>query len=98
MIKQLYVITASGVESTVYSEYSLIDEVLKTHQPSKENVKIKRVIETNFIIDPLHMIAIRDWLNDRIDEYQNVFGEIPTIDEDNKRLLSLPQKTTNNEK
>jgi hypothetical protein len=78
-----------GSEATIYSEYALADDILKKADLDVKKIKIKRMIECDLIINPQQMVAIRDWLTKKIDEYQNVFGKIPDTSEIQNRLQSF---------
>ena len=86
-------VSQSGLEAVVYSEETYIDEVLKTPGLNKEKVKIKRIAECNMIIDPSQMKAIHNWLGEKIEEYEHIFGDILPPDQIVKKLESWNLKS-----
>ena len=87
-------ITSSGVESIVYSEEILLDEALKSPKIDRGHVKIKRTVECMLIIDPTQMVALHNWLDTKIKEYEHVFGKILTPDEIKEKIMSLKQESS----
>lgn len=86
-------ISPSGVEFVVYSEQSLIDEIIKSPNLNEGKKKIKRIVECDLIIDPMQMVALHRWLGSKIKEYEHVFSGIPTPDQMNERLKSISTAT-----
>lgn len=85
-------ISPSGIESIIYSEETMIDDILKSVN-LKGKIKIKRIAECYLSIDPIQMKAIHNWLGTKIIEYEKVFGKIPIGDELNTRVSALQDKT-----
>lgn len=83
-------VNSGGLEATIFSEQSIIDEVIKTIPISRERVKIKRIVECDLFIDPMKMVSIYEWLGKRIDEFEKLFGKITTQKELGERIEILP--------
>ena len=79
-------INPGGLEAIVYSEHRVVDEVLKDQELDYRKTKIKRIIECELIINPAQMISIRDWLNNKINEYESIFNKMPTDHELEERF------------
>jgi hypothetical protein len=72
-------IQSIGLEAFVYSNHLQVDEVLATEPASTEKTIIKRIIECELLADPIQMKSIYDWLRIKIEEYEKVFGTIPSL-------------------
>ena len=82
-------ISPLGAETTVYSEYGVVDDILKKPDLDMKKIKIKRVIECDLIINPLQMVSLRDWFNKKIIEYEQIFGKIKNIKEIDENAKSI---------
>lgn len=82
-------ISPLGIEATIYSEFNIGEEAIKSINIDTMNLRLKRMIECDLIINPLQMVAIRDWLSLKIKEYESVFGEIPSKEDLQDRLENL---------
>jgi hypothetical protein len=85
-------ITAGGVEAIVYSEERRAERVLETEPISPNRMTIKRTTELELIIDPMQMVAIHRWLGNKIEEYQRIFGHIPSPEEIESKSRRHPQQ------
>lgn len=70
-----------GLNASVYSEYQKVDKVLLSVNPEPTKSVIRRVIECELIIDPMQMKSIYLWLKTKIEEYERIFGTIPSPEE-----------------
>ena len=70
-----------GVHATLYSERPNSLKVLATHPPNPSRVLLRRIIECELIIDPLQMKTVYNWLGKQIDEYEKLYGNIPSPEE-----------------
>lgn len=90
--KRIYVadvlgtIMPGGLEVTVYSEESDVKEALETQPISSNQIKVKRIIECDLIINPMEMKSIHKWLGTKIEAYEKAFGPIPSPEEVQSRL------------
>jgi hypothetical protein len=82
-------IDSIGLQAIVYSEHKIIDEVLKSVRADSKKTKIKRVIECELVLDPQQMIAVYKWLETKIKEYEEVFGEIAKPEQIKERAVKL---------
>ena len=74
-------VVPGGLEATVYSERRDIERALKTAVPSMNLAKIKRIVECELIIDPMEMKTVYAWLGKKIEDYEVLFGPIPSPQE-----------------
>lgn len=81
-----------GLQGFVYSEELLIDKVLATEPVSPNRAMIKRTVECELIIDPMQMKSIQRWLNQKIAEYEKIFGQIPSPEEVESRARRDPHQ------
>ena len=90
--KRIYVadvlgmIMPGGLEVTVYSEQGDVKEALETQPVSANQIKVKRIIECDLIINPMEMKNIHKWLGGKIKAYEEAFGQIPSPEEVQSRL------------
>jgi len=85
-------IISGGIEATIYSESRMTDRVLETEPISLNRMSIKRIIEADLIIDPMQMKAIHHWLETRINEYEKIFGHIPSPEEIDNKFRKSPHQ------
>jgi len=71
----------SGVEAVIYSEHNDIEKVLETQPLSANRTIVKRIIECELIIDPMQMKSFHKWLTDKIKDYEELIGPIPSPEE-----------------
>ena len=62
-------------------EVSNSKKVLDAHPLQPSRAVIKRVAECELIIDPMQMKSIAQWLNQKIEDYEKLFGRIPSPEE-----------------
>ncbi len=72
---------AGGLEAIIYSEERRAEKALESQPISTNKIYIKRTVEVELIIDPTEMKAIHQWLGDKIKEYEEIFGVIPSPEE-----------------
>jgi len=70
-----------GLETYVYSTKNIIDKALETEPISPQRATIKRIVECEFIIDPMQMKSLHQWLGKKIKDYERLFGPIPSPEE-----------------
>lgn len=85
-------ITGGGLDAIVYSEERRADKALETPQISPSKMYIQRSVELGLFIDPLQMKAIHRWLGEKIAEYEQLFGNIPSPEEIEIRSKKRPEK------
>lgn len=74
-------ISPSGVEAAVYSQEKIVDKVIASEPPNPSRMALKRTIECELVIDPMEMKSIHLWLTEKIKEYEQLFGTIPSPEE-----------------
>ena len=79
-------ISPLGLETVFYSQERLPEPVLETEPLSTDKVTLRRIAECELIINPLQMKSIYEWLGKKIAEYEQVFGQIPSSKDLEKRL------------
>ena len=70
-----------GIDITIYSEQSDFVAALETHPVSSSRVKIKRIIECELVINPMELKSIHQWLGQKINEFEKLFGPIRSPEE-----------------
>ena len=81
-----------GLEAIVYSEERRAEGVLETVPISPDRITIRRTIEMALSIDPMQMKATHKWLGEKIDEYEKLFGTIPSPEEIQSKTRRHPQQ------
>jgi hypothetical protein len=74
-------IIPSGLEAMVYSEMRDVLKVIETQPLSGNRTTIKRTIECALMLDPMQMKSLQQWLQQKISEYEKLFGVIPSPEE-----------------
>jgi hypothetical protein len=74
-------IVPAGVEATVYSEERDIEKAIESVPINATRTRIKRTIECELLIDPMQMKSIHNWLGQKIKDYEQAFGTIPSPEE-----------------
>ncbi len=69
------------LEIAIYSEERKIDRVITTEPMSTKRMMLKRIVECELIFDPMQIKTFHKWLGNKIEEYENVFGHIPSPEE-----------------
>jgi hypothetical protein len=82
-----------GLETAIYSEERKIDRVITTEPMSTKRMMLKRIVECELIFDPMQMKTFYKWLGTKIEEYENVFGRIPSPEELQSRTRRLEGET-----
>jgi hypothetical protein len=85
-------ITPSGLEAIVYSEERRADRVLQSPNLSPNRIYIKRTVECELLIDPMQMKSMYRWLEEKIREYERIFGPIPSPEEVSSRTRRDPHQ------
>lgn len=81
-----------GLEAFVYSQEQIVDKVLATEPASPHRRVIKRTVECELIIDPMQMKSIQQWITQKIEEYERIFGHIPSPEEVESRARRHPEQ------
>jgi hypothetical protein len=74
-----------GLKAIIFSERSDIENVINTEDTNKQQAVLLRTIECELIIKPEQMKALHVWLGDKIDDYEAMYGKIPSPEEVDKR-------------
>ena len=85
-------IISVGLEAIVYSEERRTEAVLETIPISPDRATIRRTIEIELLMDPMQMRATHRWLGEKIEEYEIIFGHIPSPEEVQDRARRHPQQ------
>jgi hypothetical protein len=80
-----------GLLASIFSEYIDVQEALKQPSIQASNTKVKRIEECQLIITPVVLQAIHDWIGKKLEEYQTLYGKIPTYQEFIERAKTIEQ-------
>ena len=78
-------IDSMGLKAKIFSEQTDIENVINTEDIKKQQPILVRTIECELIIKPEQMKAFHLWLEGKIEEYETVYGKIPSPEEVSKR-------------
>ena len=68
-------------EAIVYTDELVVDEALGTALSSPEKAYIKRTMQCRLVFDPFQAKSLAQWLTAHVNEYEKLFGKIPTPSE-----------------
>ncbi|MCP8307647.1 MAG: hypothetical protein H3Z53_06995 [archaeon] len=68
-------------EAILYRDELVADEALSTAVPSPEKVYLRRTLQCRLVMDPFQAKNFAQWLIHHINEYEKLFGKIPTPEE-----------------
>jgi len=68
-------------EAIVYTDELEAKEALGTVSLAPERAFIKRTIRCRLVMDPVTAKSIKNWLTNHINDYERVFGKIPSPEE-----------------
>lgn len=74
-------VMSGGIDAIIYSEDRDIVKALEFEPIAAGRTKLKRTIECTLFIDPMRMKSIYQWLGEKIQEYEKLFGRIPSPEE-----------------
>lgn len=69
------------LEAILYSDEMETEQALSTAQAQPQKTKVKRTIQSRLIIDPLEAKIIIQWLTAQINQYEKLFGRVPSPEE-----------------
>ncbi len=72
---------SGGVNALVYSERTYAVNASNTPQPEPQRIVLKRTIECELLLDPIQLKSLHMWLDEKIKEYERLFGHIPSPEE-----------------
>ena len=80
------------MEAVVYSEESELTKALGSMQINANRAEVNRVLECRLVIDPIQLKSIAIWMNKQVEDYEKIFGRIPSPEEvANKQKTSKDQ-------
>ncbi|MGC1709607.1 MAG: hypothetical protein WA799_07395 [Nitrosotalea sp.] len=80
------------VEIVTYSEEADLTKAMSSAQINPNKAEIDRVLECRLIMDPIQMKSVSLWLAKNVEEYEKLFGRIPSPEEiANKQKLDKGQ-------
>lgn len=76
-----------GLKAIVFSDQNDIENVINKEPMNPQSVKIVRTIECELIIKPEQMKALHVWLTNKIEDYEAMYGIIPSPEQVNARMI-----------
>ena len=69
------------LEAIVYSEQSEFTKAMAFPQISPNKMEVERVLECRLVFDPIQLKSTAIWFNKQIENYEKLFGHIPSPEE-----------------
>ncbi len=69
------------IEAVVYTEESDLTKALGTAQVNPNKMEVDRILQCRLLWDPIQLKATSLWLNNKVKEYETLFGPIPSPEE-----------------
>ena len=80
-----------GLNILIYSDQRIVEESLESEPIAFHKIKHKRVAECELIMSPIQLKSIYTWMGEKLEEYEAIFGKVPTPEELQSRLNSYQQ-------
>ena len=81
-------IESIGLDMQVYSSQKLLDRALELPSIEVPLTVFKRTVECELILSPLQLKATAEWLQEKVEEYEAIFGRILTQEEADSKFNS----------
>jgi hypothetical protein len=65
-------------ETIIYTDELIAKESLGTAALAPERAFFKRTLQCRLVMDPVTAKSVAKWLTEHIDQYEKLFGKIPT--------------------
>ncbi len=89
-------IDSIGLQVIMYSQHSIIDKALESEPIASNRAKIKRIAECELIMSPMQLKSVCLWLEQKVKEYETLFGKIPSPEEVQARARNLNRPDSQN--
>ncbi len=84
-------VDAIGLEMLIYSHQRIVDKALASEPLSHHKTRYKRTAECELIMSPTQLKSIYMWLGSKLEEYEALFGKIPSPQELQSRLKNYQE-------
>lgn len=74
------------MKAIIFSEQNDIENVINKEPLDPQSIKIVRTIECELIIKPEQMKALFVWLKNKIEDYEAMYGVIPSPEQVEARM------------
>ena len=79
-------IDSIGLEVQIYSSQKVLDRALEMPSIEAPLIVFKRTVECELILSPLQLKETAEWLQQKVEEYEAIFGKIITQEEANSKF------------
>lgn len=69
------------IEAILYTEESDLTTALGSAHINANKMEVERILQCRIIWDPIQLKATAIWLNNKVKEYEDLFGPIPSPEE-----------------
>jgi hypothetical protein len=90
-------IDSIGLNVIIYSDQRIVDKSLQSEPIAFHRIKHKRIAECELVMSPAQLKSIYMWLGEKLEEYEAIFGKVPSPEELQSRL-NLYQQSKNSKK
>ena len=84
-------IDSIGLNVIIYSDQRIVDKSLESEPIAFHKIKHKRVAECELVMSPIQLKSIYTWMGEKLEEYEAIFGKVPSAEELQSRLKSYEQ-------
>jgi len=75
----------------VYSHQKMADKALASEPIAYGRIRYKRIAECELILSPTQLKSVYSWMGAKLEEYEALFGKIPTSQELQSRLKTYQE-------
>ncbi|MDP9210901.1 MAG: hypothetical protein M3N27_02790, partial [Thermoproteota archaeon] len=75
-----------GLELLIYSHQRIVDKALDSEPLAFNRITYKRTAECELVLSPTQLKSVYLWLGSKLEEYEALFGKIPSTQELQSRL------------
>jgi hypothetical protein len=87
-------IDSIGLDVLIYSGQRIVDNALKSEHIVFHKIKHKRIAECELVLSPAQLKSIYEWLGAKLQEYEAVFGKIPSQEDLQTRVKNFQASKT----
>ena len=84
-------IDSIGLDVLIYSGERIVDNALKSEPIAFHKIKHKRIAECELVLSPAQLKSVYEWLGAKLQEYEAIFGKIPSQQDLQTRLKNFQE-------
>lgn len=87
-------IDSIGLDVLIYSGQRIVDNALKSEPIIFHKIKHKRIAECELVLSPAQLKSVYGWLGAKLQEYEAIFGRIPSQQDLQTRVKNFQESKT----